>query len=824
MENSTQLLQTFAHVAEHPEQCHDFDIQGNLDKFMQCGQDRCNFSEAGFIIFDAARIYGRKVDFVEQILLDFNQRSASKIAKANAELEAARENDKENVNEKALAKEQKEAEKREREKERALKRAKRMVKVTSKIEFKPKPFQTTTLGQISLNLDKEHTHLESQEIYDHIRMRNVYPNIKVIQSNLQGVNKFHEYIRDPDLDGDNPDAIRDFRWFMDTIEEPFYLRPKQIITDPEDKSAEFCLKTQKRVQECYIKVYVPAEYLQKTYGIVLDNNCDYENLMKYTAELKRLRVREMTFEQAGKLKFGRYLHNILNGIEQDCPKPKTPTTEMSASSYPSEENVGGINSNDISDTINNDSTISANTTGNASDMVPESATNDSNMSTADMQLTAHDSSIENSNVNSISMDSDTLHEISLNTSDERAAETSLDKSTETTGTIESDQSLNPTDSLLESIQETTIVTESSQIVDEFGSNAPEQTFDVDINDGAMPIEVCLSDDNAKNNTPKPRHSLDDGLGGSVCGSQSDMESLSDMGSFHGFDSLNVPSIVQIQELVPLDTNIFQLPENLLRRRKIFQLTEEYQLAMAARKRKHGLRPDAPVAGKLIKLSSGVVVRMDAESDAEEFLGFDENNDFCMAPALVVTATNKETAATITQRTCSSDSGISPEKPFDDSANTSEHIPNDGDHNMEDCTIISMAEANANSTKIMDESMSVLSAHDSAFTKIATTFESTASETTDCSKNLDASISVLTGHDSGFSELSSTLETNTADITSELNVDVTQGPEQNAAAPEVHICNLSPIPHDLDVDICNEFDTQSHGEYIQQQNKETEALI
>lgn len=801
MENCTQLVQKFAHVAEHPQQCHDFDIQGNLNKFMQCGRDRGNFSEAAFVIFDAARIYGRKVDFVEQILLDFNQRSASKIAKANAELEAARENDKENVSEKDLAKEQKEADKREREKERALKRAKRMVKVTSKIEFRPKPFQTTTLDQISLNLDKEHTHLESQEIYDHIRMKNVYPNIKVIQSNLQGVNKFHEYIRDPDLDGDNPDAIRDFRWFMDTIEEPFYLRPKQIITDPEDKSAEFCLKTQKRVQECYIKVYVPAEYLQKTYGIVLDNNNDYENLMKYTAELKRLRIREMTFEQAGKVKFGRYLHNILNGNKQDCPKPKTPimdlgVADMSAPSCPSEETDGGIDLDDTTETINIESTNSANTTG------------DNNMSTADVQSTEFDSSIDHT------LD-ETSHTTLINTSDERAAETSLDTTLETTGPIESEQSLNATDSLLENSQETTNITESTQNADEISSNAVEQMVaneqmvaDADINIDAMRMEV---DDDAKNITPKPRHSLDDGLGGSVCGSQSDVESVSNMGSFHGFDSLDVPSIVQIQERVPLDTNIFQLPENLLRRKKIFELPEEYQLAMAARKRKHGLRPDVPVAGKLIKLSSGVVVRMDAESDAEEFLGFDENNDFCMAPALVVTETNKETAATITQRTCSSDSGISPEKSFDDQPNTSEHIPNDGEHCMSDSTILPLDEANANSTKIIDESISVLSAHDSAFTEIASTLESTVDEALECSKNLDASISVLTGHDSGFSELSSTLETNTTDITSELNVDVTQGPEQYAAIPEVQICNLSPIPNDLDVDISNEFDTQSQGE-------------
>lgn len=82
MDNRVQIVQKFASVAEHVDQCYDFDIQRNLDIFFQCQRSDINFSEAAFLIYDAARIYGRKVDYLEQILLDFNQRSATNVSKS----------------------------------------------------------------------------------------------------------------------------------------------------------------------------------------------------------------------------------------------------------------------------------------------------------------------------------------------------------------------------------------------------------------------------------------------------------------------------------------------------------------------------------------------------------------------------------------------------------------------------------------------------------------------------------------------------------------------------------------------------------------------
>lgn len=221
----TQIVQKFASVAEHAEQCYDFDLQENLTTFFQCQQNDVNFSEAAFLIYDAARIYGRKVDYLEQILLDFNQRSALNVSKAMAEKEKEQNAENGESSSKKDKKAEEQREKREREKERALKRAKRMLKVTSKVEFKPKPFEIATSDQISLNLHEQRSELDCEEEFDQVRMKNVFPRINVLQSNLQSNNTFYDNLGIDETDCENLDSLRDFRIFMDTIDEPIFTRP-----------------------------------------------------------------------------------------------------------------------------------------------------------------------------------------------------------------------------------------------------------------------------------------------------------------------------------------------------------------------------------------------------------------------------------------------------------------------------------------------------------------------------------------------------------------------------------------------------------------------
>lgn len=691
MESCTQILQKFASVAEHPEQCYDFDIQGNLDRFIKTNRNRSNLSEAAFLIYDAARIYGRKVDYLEQILLDFNQRSAAVIAQAIA--------DKEKEDKEENAKDKKNAEKREREKERALKRAKRMVKVTTKIEFKPKPITIGTPLQISLNIHEQRSELECEEEFDQLRMKNVFPRINVIQNNLQKNNTFYDNLGIIETDCDNPDALRDFRIFMDTIDEPIYMRPKNA-NEPDDGSAEQCLRSQERVKQKYANIYLPADYIKETYGIILKDNSDYLNMLKYNEEVERLNLRNLTIEQLTKLKVGTYLNNILHGYKNDGKIP---------------EHDSGI------DDMDHDITIDKNQSQDSTNLFDD--TEDILMT----DLSGQNTSLEDNSTN-----------------------VTANQSMETTDTIDQTaQSLNTTDSTLNTEAETTGDASKLNESAEIGSSS--------------------------------RQSLDDGIGGSLCNTPTRLD------TFEGFDTADLHNGIDLpndeqtptakEQEVPLVANIFQLPEKLLRRNKLFQLTDEFELWLAARKRKHGLKPDPPNVGKLLKLSSGVIVRSDPDSDDEEFLGFDENNFCRTAPSIIVI--EGANPAAVTQRTCSSDSGISPEKIT--------NINEDG--NLSQTAI---NETQVNDSGIVDTSDSTLN----------TTNENTdqSIQETDLSninanstKIINESASIITGFDSGFAELESTIESQ-HDILADMGInDIDDGIEE----PEVQRCTLSPIPNELE---------------------------
>lgn len=317
----------------------------------------------------------------------------------------------------------------------------------------------------------------------------------------------------------------------------------------------------------------------------------------------------------------------------------------------------------------------------------------------------------------------------------------------------------------------------------------ETTDNVDINqtteslnttDSALNTEAETTGDASKINESaeignSSRQSLDDGIGGSLCNSPTRSD------AFEGFDTADLPNeipndeqtpIVKEQE-IPLVANIFQLPEKLLRRNKLFQLTDEFELWLAARKRKHGLKPDPPNAGKLLKLSNGVLVRSDPDSDGEEFLGFDENNFCRTAPSTIVV--EEPNPAQVTQRTCSSDSGISPEK--------TTNINEDGSLSQ-----ITLNETQANDSGIADavnSTLNITNENTDQSIQVTDLLNVNANST----KIINESASIITGFDSGFAELDSTIESQ-HDILADMGInDADDGIEE----PEVIICTLSPIP-------------------------------
>lgn len=709
MDNRVEIVQKFASVAEHTDQCYNFDIQGNLDIYFRFQHSDINFSEAAFLIYDAARIYGRKVDYLEQILLDFNQRSATNVSKALAEVRAMAENA-----DKSAAKNNKKSddEKRLREKERALKRAKRMLKVTTKMEFKPKPFEIVSSDQISLNLHDQRSEFEIEEEFDRIRMKQIFPRINVLQSNLQSNNTFYDNLGIDESDVENLDSLRDFRIFMDTVDEPIFMRP---ITDKEvDPRYEEELKRSiERANQKHTNIYLPADYIKETYGITLKDNSDYLNMLKYNKEYERLNLRKMTIEQLSKLKIGTYLNNILHGKEQDGNIP---------------EHDSGIEVDDMDHDFETPMQTLSNS-GVETEIFDELSTlrDDSDVPMTDMSVDYTVPEGESLNLTAILPLDDTLN------------------NTETT--IENDQ-LNSTEQS-EPMANTSNDTLLESSTDEANTSA----------------EITKDDDRSA----VLRQSLDDG----ICISESNSPSrLSE--EFEGFMSTDLAdnetilndlngilnTATSVTPKVPtLDSNIFGLPEKMLRKAKIFALTDEFELWMAARKRKFGSKPDPPSCGKLLKLSNGVLIRSDPDSDSEEFLGFDENYALYTAPSMVVD--EQPNPATIVNRTCSSDSGISPERVMNgngsDELQAVSNIPEVNDSGVAelDSTIektleidtkrgmntttentnnegvleksaditdlsISPGDANANSTKFFGENASIITGVDSGFAELDST--------------------------------------------------------------------------------------------------------
>lgn len=642
MEGRSSIAKVFAVTADHPEKCYDFDIQGNLDKYVQC-KEQINFSEAAFMVYNAAQIYGRKVDYLQQVLLEFNERSAATIAKAIAERQKELE-EADDAEAAAAAKKDKkkvDSEKqREKEREKALKRAKRMQKVTNKIQFKPKPFTIGTPLQISLNIHEKRTELECEEDFDQLRMKNVFPRINVLQSNLQNNNTFYDNLGIVDKHCDNLDSLRDFRIFMDTIDEPIYTRPS--ATNQNDTLYEDDYnRSQKRANQKHSNIYLSADYIKENYGIEIKDNSDYLNMLKYSEEIERLNLRKLTIEQLSKLKVGTYLNNILHGNKQDekIPEHDSGIDDMDAEIEPDNSICdNGVEPMDTSDIQMTDCSMNDTANHTTDNCTPETSLN----STEELNTTAGDQST------------------AVDGQLDSTAEQSTSTANETTMDVTSEQ-LDTTNEQLN----TSVDTEHDSLIDP--SNSVANTS----------LESSKLDESIEADR---RRSLDDGLGGSVCNSPTTSD---DLNAFEGFNStelfnnilneLNASAVgeaangnvddpalaVVPAKVVQLESNIFQIPEKLLRRNRLFQLTEEFEVWMQARKRKpERPKPDPPRCGKLLKLSNGDMVRADPDSDCEEFCGFEGLEGAYRTAPVTIIEENVPAPAAIKERTCSSDSGLS----------------------------------------------------------------------------------------------------------------------------------------------------------------------
>jgi hypothetical protein len=63
-----QIVQLFIETSEKIDKCIDFQIHQWLEKY-ESFKEEPNFHQAALLIINAAQIYGRKVDYLEEIVL-----------------------------------------------------------------------------------------------------------------------------------------------------------------------------------------------------------------------------------------------------------------------------------------------------------------------------------------------------------------------------------------------------------------------------------------------------------------------------------------------------------------------------------------------------------------------------------------------------------------------------------------------------------------------------------------------------------------------------------------------------------------------------------
>lgn len=608
MESRSEIVQKLLYVAEHKEQCFDFETQVWLEKYVQRNHEPINFSEAAFLVYSAAKIYGHKVDYLEQMLYEFNRRSAADFkATAKGTQHAAGDGDAPNGKNNASKIKEKAAEK---EKEKMLKRQKRLLKMTNKIEFNPKQFTTAAKTQISLNIHEQRTDLDDDD-YEQLRMKNVFPRINILQSNLQNNSSFYDNLGVVEKNCDNLDSLRDYRIFMDTIDEPMHLE----IVRGDGQTSTIATALKNRGNEKHFNAYLSADHIKAKYGIEMPDNSDYLNMLKYGEEIERLNLRKLTIEQLGQLKVGTYLNNILHGNQQDCIIPEA------------DSGMG----ESICDSTNEQSTV-------ADSSLNTTAT--SNMSEPGSDQSMSDPSSD--------------HSMSDPSSDHSVSDPSSDHSL-------SDQSTSEPNLAMEC------------------SETPELMETTNADDSGV-LDVSQLSESFNGKFGDLRHSLDDGLGASLLSSPVQMGDLdpyernmlnpvvevhdlffpvkSEMSNEFTADlkdpSMDVLDPKEVKIAAPLlRYNIFQIPEKLLRKVKLFQLTNDFDLWILARKRKAGCTDDLAPRGKMLKLSSGAFVHVDPNSDDEELLGFDPE----MIMRLQRRISIAQSPAPILNRANSSDSGI-----------------------------------------------------------------------------------------------------------------------------------------------------------------------
>lgn len=769
MESRSDIVQKLLYVAEHKEQCFDFEMQLWLEKYEQCKHERINFSEAAFLIISAAKIYGHKFDYLEQMVLEFNRRSAADF-KATAKDIPNDDDDEEDAEskEKAAA---------EKEKEKLQKRQKRLLKLSQKIEFSPKQFTIAAHSQISLNIHEPRTDMDDED-YEQLRMKNVFPRINILQSNLQNNSSFYDNLGIIEKNCDNLDSLRDYRIFMDTIDEPLDLG----MANGDGSNGNGLSSTIKnRGNEKHFNAYVSAEHIKEKYGVEMPDNSDYLNMLKYGEEIERLNLRKLTIEQLGQLKVGTYLNNILHGNKQDCIIPEA------------DSGMG----ESLCDSAHEQSTLtdpSLNTTSASTDqsMSEPSVCEPSVCESSACEPSACEPSMSESSVCDPSASEPSIGDPSgsePSLSDPSASEPSL-----------SDQSIGDPNTSMES----STATDASDQMDTSHSD-----------------ESAILDASFEEKFGEHRNSLDDGLGSSL------MLSPVQMAELDAFERSMLNPVVEVHDIfypmnkfveMPNDFtvdlkdpmndmldppkepkieapvlyyNIFQIPEKMVRKPKLFQLTEDFDLWVAQRKRKAGCADDTAPKGKMLKLSSGAFVRTDPNSDDEELLGFDPEMEMRLqrrisiadSPPAIPNRSSSSCSETVDKNATASDIGLNASTDMAETLTDQSTLNISGEHQT------------GNSTEICNDTLA--STTDQLDSGCGEMLNSTENETLNASTQESDDVSPTCNIELIPPELVSTLNDDTPDVCDETQTQQGEyrfGGNHNrlCQCADTNLCRFSPF--------------------------------
>lgn len=801
-------------IAQHAEKCYDFQIQHWLDEYMRFADEPINYSEAAFLISSVAQIYGRKVDFLEKLVLEFNQRGARDAAKMAARIAANNRTDVEkhgndqtgdenNANAIDRAADQPNevpfVKPIETPKPKSTRLKKKVMK-TGRFEFVPKEFEMVDISEISLNLNPPPRNPED-EWGSPFRMKNHFPRINVLQQNMRKNNRFYESLELDEPDNEDADILRDFRLFMDTIDEP--IPPidgpdfKAIMAyDPTENNGK---RKRASREDAQCIVYLPAAYLKEQYDIDLEDNSDYINMLRYNRELKRLKVAEMTIEEVMNCDFGTYLNDILHGTNESGQV--APLTEEETNELVEEAK---LTNHYLSSTL--------------PVYDPKTKTYDTrpweecarkkrmaNRSDDALLLLEEDSTVADTSADTTLNRTDATD---ANTSDDAhfddSLETTIEPSADSTLLASADSSLAPND-------DSTIVNTSVESADGSTLNVSQNPDEsaVDANTTGETTANTLGDTSCLTTTTTTTEgelSIDQNtlmstmeMNGMLSPMNVDGEA-GQMAHTELIDSFS--AMFKVIEPIPLTSNMLQIPEQLLRRPKIFKLTEEFEIWMAARKRKSMANLE-PKGTKMFKMFDGTMVMVNNPngyaqstiSDIEDFFGFDEFGN--------ISALSLSDRARFESLRLSCDSSICGEfSGFDDRDLSTEQ--GEGDPSQPGAIV---SRSFSNDSGIADKNAALTGIESSIPTDVQSLdqFEiSSLDQASQGNSNLD-DLSVctkeacLTVADSGFSEIESIVQSELPELQrvdlledSELRIDTSL---LGTPLPQVHSMGTTlPLPH------------------------------